>query len=260
MAVWKVVLHRVVDGVRCLDVLVARGVIAKLEPPYTTEKGVEDALLDVGLSVHLFQCRVGNALQYLGRKLALRLIDFEVDVGVIKRNRRDDLTGEGVHPRDLDDLIVAKPRHVEVKVVRLQQTTPQLMAVAHVLTAVFYRTLPKIDLGLFHNDLAVRVGTGCNPSRLLLFRTTPLGVAHLAAGCLRCLLSGGATRRGVGVMFRSYLGHYLLFPALRLSAPAGRGLTRVLLPLGLDFVEWGVPLKPFIAFSVRMPSKRSFYA
>ena len=36
--------------------------------------------------------------------------------------------------------------------------------------------------------------------------------------------------------------HYFFFPALRLSAPAGCALTRVLLLLGLVLVDLGVPL------------------
>ena len=62
LAIREVVLHRVVDDVRRFDVVIAWGVIAKLEPPYTTEKGVEDALLHLGLSVHLLQRRISDAL------------------------------------------------------------------------------------------------------------------------------------------------------------------------------------------------------
>ena len=74
-------------------------------------------------------------------------------MGVVKAHRRNDLACEGVHPRDLNDLVFAQAWHVEVQFVGLQQTTPRLVAVAHILTTVVYRALPKLNLGLFHKNL-----------------------------------------------------------------------------------------------------------
>ena len=131
MHIGEIVVHRVIDRIGRYDVIVAGWVIPILEPPHIAEQRIEDDLLHLRLGVHLLQGGVGYPLQDVGGKLLARLLHMEKDMWIIIADRGDDLTRQWVKARHPHRLVGREALDIEVKLIRLEEPPPNLMARPH---------------------------------------------------------------------------------------------------------------------------------